>query len=126
MAVPRKAPGLRPRGPELRKSVKRFVVSLAASVGVAVAIAFTDSSNLFSLWGLLVLLAIWAAAVTVVCWVDVGRALRGVRNPSSLVWALGIAFGIPQAIFGVATIACGFAISGWVLYKFIRRPPWPP
>jgi hypothetical protein len=125
MAVPRKAPGLRPKAPGLHSSVRRFVASLAADAGLATAIALTDTSDLLSLWSLLILLAAWGAlAVTVVCWVDLGRALRAVRNPSSLMWFLGIAFGIPQAIFAVGTMTCGFAIVGWVLYNsFIDSLP---
>jgi hypothetical protein len=126
MAVPRKAPGLRFKAPGLRSSVLRFVASLAAAVGLATLVALTNSSALREIW--FVLLVSAALPVTVVCLIDIGRALRAMPNPSRLVWFLGIALGIPEVFFlvvpGVVSLACGLAMVFWVVYNsYVHRLP---
>lgn len=54
---------------------------------------------------------------SIVYWIDLGGHLRDLENPSRWQHALGIAFGVPQALLGLTSIGIGVAIIGWVLYN---------
>jgi hypothetical protein len=55
---------------------------------------------------------------------DLGQALRGIRNPNRLQRVAGLLLSIPQALLGLACIGAGGAIVLWVLYNsLVTRLP---
>ena len=59
---------------------------------------------------------------SIMYWIDVGGHLRDLEDPRRWQRVLGFAFGVPQAILGITSIAIGVAIIGWVLYNsFVER-----
>jgi hypothetical protein len=55
--------------------------------------------------------------LSIMFWLDLGRLLRQLENPTPWQRVLGVLFGIPQALFGLVCVAIGSAIVVWVLYN---------
>jgi len=54
---------------------------------------------------------------SILYWVDFGSTLRDLENPSMWQRMLGFAFGVPQALLGLTSIAIGLAMVVWVPYR---------
>ncbi|MCC5811788.1 MAG: hypothetical protein JJU06_15565 [Ectothiorhodospiraceae bacterium] len=99
----------------MKAASKRFlavIVFLTALVGV---IASTTHEGWLTAWFLLLIFV--GLPVFILAWIDLGSALRSLDNPTALQRAAGVLFGVPQAVFGVVSIAIGLSIVCWVLYN---------
>ena len=79
------------------------------------AIGATTHQGWLTAWFLLFIFV--GLPIFILSWIDLGSALRGLDNPSSLQRVLGILFGVPQAILGMTAIFIGLSLVGWVLYN---------
>jgi len=62
--------------------------------------------------------------LAILWWMDLGRLLRVLENPTWWQRVLGILFGVPQALFGLVCVAAGGSIIVWVIWNsFIEREP---
>jgi hypothetical protein len=57
--------------------------------------------------------------LSILWWMDLGRLLRAIEQPTSLQRVLGILFGIPQALFGLLCIVAGGSMVAWVLWNSV-------
>jgi len=70
------------------------------------------------------LLLILAVPLIFLYLMDYSRELRRAPNPSGIVRVFALLMSLPEAIFGLLTIAFGVAMILWVLYNsFIKRLP---
>lgn len=68
-----------------------------------------------------------ALVLSILLWFDLGRRLRDAGSERRGARALGVLMGVPQALFGIASVVIGVGIVGWVLYNtFIERQPEYP
>lgn len=95
----------------------KLLVVLSLLVVLAGAMASTDHDGWLTAWFILFIFV--GIPIFILAWVDLGRAVRSVRNPSVSLRMLGIIFGVPQALLGTIAIALGVSVVGWVLYNSI-------
>ncbi len=101
--------------------MKWTAVKLALSIAVIpasiVLLAFTGN-------GWFYLPIILSLPAIVLYWMDFGREVRSACNLGPYARAVGIAFGVPQALFGILAVVLGLGLVAWVLYNsFIERLP---
>jgi len=64
------------------------------------------------------------APLLVLRWFDLSRGVRDLPTSSKALRAVGILFGLPQALFGLVSIAIGAGLTAWVVYNsFVERLP---
>jgi hypothetical protein len=62
--------------------------------------------------------------LVVLYWIDLGRELRSTQRSGIFIRTLGIAIGVPQALFGIVCAGIGLSVVAWVLYNtFVERQP---
>jgi hypothetical protein len=106
----------------MKRSAIRFGLVVLGLLVLAGALRMTDNETAV---GILLSAFIFAGVpLLVLAWVDLGRSLRQLQNPSRSVYFLGLVLSIPQILFAVLAILIGICLLGWVLYNsFITRLP---
>lgn len=95
-------------------TIKLFAV-ISFLAALAGAIGSTTHEGWLTVWLLLFIFV--GVPVLILAWIDLGSAFRSLDDPTSLQKGLGILFGVPQAVFGITSIAIGLSIVAWVLYN---------
>ena len=74
--------------------------------------------------GWFVLLGFVGVVLAPLYWIEFGQALRNAPAGSRVQRVVGVLMGVPQALFGIACIAIGLVLIGWILYNlFVERQP---
>jgi protein-S-isoprenylcysteine O-methyltransferase Ste14 len=106
----------------MKTSIAKFGLAILFLCIFAWFISLTNSDGWLTLWFILFIFV--GLPVLILAWIDLGRTLREIEEPSLVTTILGVVFGVPQALFGIAAIICGLAIVVWVLYNsFVERQP---
>jgi hypothetical protein len=96
------------------QELKSTAIKLSGAIGLmvlsVVCLRFTHNDFFF-------LSFIVGFIFSIMYWIEVGGHLRDLENPRRWQRLLGFAFGVPQALLGITSIAMGVAIIGWVLYN---------
>ncbi len=103
----------------MKKAVLKLASSIAVMVLSVLLLCFTHSTLPF-------LLFLASLPLVVLCWIDLGREIRGLENRHWSVRILGTVLGVPQALLGLVCVVAGLAIVSWVLYNslFERQPEY--
>ena len=94
--------------------MRKLIVKLVATLlGMPACLLLTGISGN----GIFVLGSVACLLFSILLWKDLGQAFRNTDNPSHLTRVFGILMGVPQALFGLASVAIGLSIILWVLYN---------
>lgn len=110
--------------PELsaRSASSRFVVVILFLLLTAAAIGHTEEDGWLTAWFIGFIFI--GLPLFILCWIDLGAAIRRIPEPGPLVRVMGLFFGAPQFLLGLLALLMGAALIGWVLYNtFIERLP---
>lgn len=103
--------------PSLKSTAMKLLAAIGGMVGSVLCLRLTHADIFFFSF-------IAGFIFSLLYWIDLGGQLRDIENPRVWQRMLGIAFGVPQALLGLTSIAIGVAIIGWVLYNsLIERTP---
>ena len=101
----------------MKTTARNFAIS-AVGMPVSVLLLRWTQSDIFFVLLILCFIA------SILLGMDLGRKLRALRSPSALQRVAGILLGVPQALFGLLSIALGASIGCWVLYNsFVQKQP---
>jgi len=62
-----------------------------------------------------------ALPLSIVLWLDYGRELREIAQPSRARRLLAFVVGVPQVLFGLVSLVAGASIVVWVLYNSLWK-----
>ena len=108
----------------MKRSLLAFVAVVLGLLALAGAIRVTVSTSdgWLTLW--FILFVFVGIPLLLLTWVDLGRALRRLPDPSPVVYLLMLLFAVPQVALALVAIVCGATLFGWVLYNsFVKRLP---
>jgi hypothetical protein len=97
-------------------AVKLAASLLALPLSVLLMILFKE--------GWFALLGLVGLVLSPLYWMEFGKALRNEPTGSRIQRVVGVLMGVPQALFGLACVAIGLALIGWILYNLlVERQP---
>ena len=89
----------------MHKAITKLISSIALLFILGVAISFTDHEDWLGAWFVIFIFA--GIPVFFLSWIDLGRGLRKIEEPSKLIKVLAVIFGVPQALFGLIAFVLG-------------------
>jgi hypothetical protein len=100
--------------------MKRSIIKLLMSLGLMASLVFAISlSTKGGGWSsaLVVLLILLAFPIFIMSWFDFTKELRDLNSHNIILKLFLFFFGVPQALFGLLSIAIGLSLIAWVVYN---------